>query len=200
MGVYIGSLFNGVLALLLCGCRLAAAAETKIATDPAIEQEAKQVAADYLRDTYCQCGDSYFRAVKIGKSLIIDQYKATKSLILQPEPVSDPERLAGVEWKGFVVLFEFSSTRHYRRRHWSDWQDPTLLGAISESLIRKSGRWIVGDGAEWGPGIGFLDRRFKESSLDLDCAKTPFLSHSEESVLALLIEQSELRATPQPAN
>jgi hypothetical protein len=185
---------------LLCGCLLAAAAETKIPTDPAIEREANQVAADYLRDTYCQCGDSYYRAVKAGTTLIIDQYKATRSLILQPEPVSDPERLAGVEWKGLVVLFEFSSTRHYRRSHWSDWEDPTLLRAISESLIRKSGRWIVGDGAEWGPGVGFLDRRFKENSLDLDCAKIAFLTDSEESVFALLIEQSEPRATSQPAN
>jgi len=108
-------MLTGLAAALLVAGISDLPAETKGTSGPSLEFQAKGIAAEFLKDNYCQCDDSFYRAIRVGQSVVIDQFKATKSLVVKSDPVTGEDRKDGVEWKGTVVLFEFSATRQYRR-------------------------------------------------------------------------------------
>jgi len=198
MGMPAKLIFSAFLAILFAGAFLHIPAETEPPNALAFEIQAKQVAADYLKDSFCQCGDSYYRAIRVGGSVVIDQFKATRGLIVHPEPLSGLERSGGIDWKGMAVLFEFGSMRQYRRSRWSEWEKAPLLRAVTETLTRKNGRWVIDSETDRKTGTASANLALRETVLPLNCAQVAFLSDLEDNLMAQIPSTRGFRSSLRP--
>ena len=93
------------LLLFIAGCQIG------------IEREAQTEAEKFWDTKITKCGNSYFTSTKWDKEII--ELKDV-SYELLTEPISQSDKLNGIEFNGTTILIA-SSRRIYRHNQWGDW-------------------------------------------------------------------------------
>ena len=100
-----------------------------------------------------KCGDAYFtkRYDVGGYPLGVYEFK-NLSVQIKASPLTDADKLNGIEWKGTVFLvakasraFQVPDKLGARKPQWLDWENGAMIDHqnISGSLAKRKGRWAL---------------------------------------------------------
>lgn len=115
-----------------------------------LEGEAKKAAEEFWGTKITKCGNSHYTA---GEGLVFHEFMGL-SIGVFPSPISEIDKLNGIEWKGLTRLFA-KATRAYHPKGWEGWgpdsarwldwiEGAKVEGKDVDALIsKKKGRWHV---------------------------------------------------------
>ena len=122
----------------------------------AIRREAEDRAQKWWENVIAKCGDEYYVRYEGGQvgAIYFDKFGSeSKNAILQfknasyqviDEPISEADRLNGIEWKGALLIPFNTLYRAYDldRKQWSSWSEGPV---IYSDKVLKAFNQIMGD-------------------------------------------------------
>jgi hypothetical protein len=122
--------------------------------EPAIKREARAKAQEWWDASVSRCGGDYYTKimrddiVMAGRVFEIEdkppiQFKPVTYELLE-EPITEADRLNGVEWKGYATFPTKLTFRYYdsRNKKWSSWREGTIIYQPNE--LRELRNKIIG--------------------------------------------------------
>jgi hypothetical protein len=118
-----------------------------------LDSEARREAEKFWAAQVTKCGDSYYRKEALIKKdgyVIYYQMKDPKVEVL-PQPVSEADRLNGIEWKGSTAFVPGASrTWNTERKSWSDWGKGAWgVPELNYGMGKAKGEWSVNTKRDW---------------------------------------------------
>jgi hypothetical protein len=134
------------------------------------DADARQQAEKFWAAQITKCGDSYYRKevlIKKDNYVIYYQMKDPKVEVL-PQPVSEADRLNGIEWKGTTAFVPGASRIwNTEKKGWSDWGKGVWgVPDLNYGMGKVKGEWSVNTKRDW--------TREETSRYELvDCSQIP---------------------------
>jgi len=118
-----------------------------------LDAKARREAEKFWATQITKCGDSYYRRevlIKKDDYVIYYQMKDPKVEVL-PQPVSEADRLNGIEWKGSTAFIpEASRIWNTERKGWSDWGNGAWgVPELNYGMKKVNGAWSVNTKRDW---------------------------------------------------
>lgn len=122
-------------------------------TGSSVDAEARREAGKFWATQITKCGDSYYRRevlIKKGDYVIYYQMKDPKVEVL-PQPVSEADRLNGIEWKGSTAFIPVASRIwNTEKKGWSDWGKGAWgVPELNYGMNKAKGAWTVNTKRDW---------------------------------------------------
>jgi hypothetical protein len=107
-----------------------------------LQLEAEQKAQEWFDNSFAQCDDSFITRydgsqIQVGQRVMFMEkgYLQFKNInyIIEEKPLSDADKLNGIEWKGYVTLLPIKPTVRYydessaSSKQWSKWQEEVIF-------------------------------------------------------------------------
>lgn len=117
------------------------------------DAEARREAEKFWATQITKCGDSYYRKellIKKDDYVIYYQMKDPKVEVLA-QPVSEADRLNGIEWKGSTAFIPAASRIwNTERKGWSDWGKGAWgVPDLNYGMNKTKGAWNVNTKRDW---------------------------------------------------
>jgi hypothetical protein len=118
-----------------------------------LDAEARREAEKFWEAQISKCGDSYYRKEKLIKKddyVIYYQMKDPKVQVL-PQPMSEADRLNGIEWKGSTAFIPAASRIwNTEKKGWSDWGKGAWgVPDLNYGMNKAKGAWNVNTKRDW---------------------------------------------------
>ncbi|MCA1617781.1 MAG: hypothetical protein LC795_00395 [Acidobacteria bacterium] len=118
-----------------------------------VDAEARREAEKFWATQITKCGDSYYRKevlIKKDGYVIYYQMKDPKVEVL-PQPVSEADRLNGVEWKGSTAFIPTASRIwSTEKKAWSEWGKGAWgVPELNYGMKKAKGAWSVNTKRDW---------------------------------------------------
>jgi len=111
---------------------------------PGEDAEAKNQLQEFLTRQHASvCGDSYY-IEKVGdmSGVGIFQYRNASIVITRVEPVSEADRLNGIEWRGLLTL-AYPAYRRFVDGQWTQWQNNPRTAEYDFQVVKRSSGWSI---------------------------------------------------------
>jgi hypothetical protein len=144
-------------AALLCAATLTylsfACSSLTGAGGSSLNAEARREAEKFWAAQITKCGDSYYRKevlIKKDGYVIYYQMKGPKVEVL-PQPMSEADRLNGIEWKGSTAFVPAASRIwNTDKKGWSDWGKGAWgVPDLNYGMNKVKGAWNVNTKRDW---------------------------------------------------
>lgn len=137
-----------------------------------VDQEAAQVARAAFDHRYKNCGESYYATQRSGRPDFVDPVQELKGPIritVRSEPLSEADRLNGVEWRGraelqYAAYRSYSSSGFGAPGFWGRWS--STPPSRDDPFSKVGGHWNGPNWSVWHP-----DNPVPASAID--CAAIP---------------------------
>jgi outer membrane murein-binding lipoprotein Lpp len=115
------------------------AVSTSKAVTGTLEEQARAAAKDFWAQRFSSCGDSSYGRSPSTK--VVLECKGA-NITINAEPVSDTEKLEGIEWKGATEITARQS-RFYRYSYgyWDSWGNGLGQESFKVPMKKRNGRW-----------------------------------------------------------
>jgi hypothetical protein len=117
-----------------------------------LDAEARREAEKFWATQITKCGDSYYRKEVLKKNNYVLYYQMKNPTVeVTSQPVSEADRLNGIEWKGSTAFRpEASRTWGTEKKAWFDWQrGPGGVPELSHGMKKVKGAWSVDTERYW---------------------------------------------------
>lgn len=117
-----------------------------------LDAEARREAEKFWGTQITKCGDSYYRKEVLKKNDYVLYYQMKNPTVgVTSQPVSEADRLNGIEWKGSTAFRpEASRIWGTEKKGWFDWQrGPGGVPELSHGMKKMKGTWSVDTERYW---------------------------------------------------